>query len=618
MDREHSSHAHGRANDDTQTTARRRRLTSALATLALLLPAAAHSKCTIQAVELPVKMVGARAIATVGIEGTSVPLIVDSGAFFSFLTPAAAAQLKLSVHPIPRNIAVQGLDGKVDADMTTVKKLELLGSSIPDVQFIVGGSEMGAGSMGILGRDILSLVDTEYDLAHGVIRFVVPSEDCSNANMAYWAGTAPVSEIELLRDRDNPALVPAIRGMVKVNDKPLLAVFDSGANATTISLNAAHEAGIADGDMKRTGISYGAAGKGAKSWSAAFAKIDLGGEVIRNSRLEVSDFHIHEDMLLGIDFFLSHRIYVSKKRRLMFLTYNGGRVFAENTVAPAEAAASAASSAGATEDAQLTADAYARRGAASASRGDYAGALADLERACALAPASAAFLAQRGQIHLQLKQPEQATQDFDKALQIDPQQFDARMRRASMRARAKNDDGALADLAELDKALAPEAQMRVEMGHLYLSLHAPAQAVAQYDRWIPHHTREFQVENILYERCWARVQLGTELDKAMDDCDAAVDANAKNPVFLAARGWAFLRQGKPAKARDDFDRSIALKPDAAFALYGRGLARLGLGDQAPGQADLAAARKADREIDAKITRDGLPVAQAALPQQGRL
>ena len=603
MDQGLRSRAHVRANDEARPPARRRRLACALAALALL-PAIAHAKCTIQAAELPVRMVGVRPIATVGIEGQSVPLMVDSGASFSFLTAAAAAQLKLPVHA--PSIAVQGLDGRVDVDMTTVKKLELLGSSIPDVGFIVGGTEPGSGSMGIMGRDILSLVDTEYDLAHGVIRFVVPSEDCSNANMAYWAGTTPVSEIELLRDHDNPTPVPAIRGLIKVNHKPVLAVFDSGSSATTITLDAAHEAGVADGDMRFMGTGYGAAGKGAKSWSAAFAKIDLGGEVIRNSRIGVSDFHIHEDMLLGIDFFLSHRIYVSRKRRLMFLTYNGGRVFTDNIVAPAEAAASGASSAGAADDAPLTADAYARRGAASASRRDYASALADLDRACALAPDSAAFLAQRGQIHLQLRQPDQAMQDFDKALQIDPRQSDALMLRASMRAQAKNADGALTDLAELDKALAPEAQMRVEMGHLYLSLHAPAQAVAQYDRWLPNHAHEFQVENVLYERCWARVQLGTELDKAMDDCDAAVHAKAKNAVFLAARGWVWLRQGKPAQARDDFDRALAIKPNAAFALYGRGLARSGLGEQSPGQADLAAARKADAEIDAKIARDGLP------------
>ena len=34
--------------------------------------------------------------------------------------------------------------------------------------------------------------------------------------------------------------------------------------------------------------------------------------------------------LLGIDFFLSHRIYVSRQQSKMFFTYSGGTVFALN------------------------------------------------------------------------------------------------------------------------------------------------------------------------------------------------------------------------------------------------------------------------------------------------
>ena len=587
----------------------RSRLASMLAALALLLPAAAHSKCTLQTAELPVTMVGARAIATVRINGTSVPLMVDSGAFYSMLTDAAAAQLNLRLVPMPRNLVVKGLGGNVRTHTTSVNKLELLGGSIPDVDFIVGGTEPGAGAMGILGRNILSAADTEYDLAHGVIRLVFPGDDCSNANMAYWAGSTPVSEIDLLRDNNDRFKLPEIRGLVKVNGKELLALFDSGAKGTLVSLRAAHEAGVPDGDMKPSGVSYGLDGKPAKSWTAPIATIDLGGEIISNNRLRVTDYDMPQDMLLGVDFFLSHRIYVAKKRRVMFFTYNGGRVFMDNTVAAAAPAASAAAS----DDPALSADDYARRGAASASRGDYASALADLDRACALAPASAAFFARRGQIRLQLKQPDKAMEDIDKALQIDPLQVDARLQRASMRAFAKNADGALADLAELDKQLAPQAQQRVQMGGLYLGLHAPAPAVAQFDLWIPHHAHEFQIENILYERCWARVQLGVDLDKALDDCDAAVDADAKNPAFLDARAWVYLRQGKLTKARADFNRGLAIKPHNAFLLYGRGLVEQGLGDAAAGQADLDAARKQSASIDVDVGRFGLDAKQAGRP-----
>ena len=588
---------------DTQHTsfARRWRQACVLAACALLLPAAAQAGCTIQTAELPVKMVGTRAIATVRIDGTDVPLVVDTGAAYSMLTAAAAAQLKLKVGS---GIRVGGLTGVVETGTATVKKMELLGGSFPDVEFIVGGVEPGSGAMGLIGRNILSLTDAEYDLAHGVIRFVFPGDGCADANMAYWAGDAPVSEIRLLRDDKHRSRLPPLHGVVKVDDRSEIVLFDSGATSL-VSLQTAHQLGLKESDMTRNGVGYGVSGKPVKAWTAPLAKVDLGGEIISNNRLQVVDVDMEEDMLLGIDFFLSHRIYVSQKRRLMFFTYNGGRVFMYNDAAPATAAASAASSAASGADATLDADAYSRRGAASASRGDFASALADVDRACALAPTSASFLAQRAAIEFALRQPAKAQQDIDKALELDPGQADARLQRATARARDKDTDGALADLAALDKTLAPESQLRVQMGNLYMSLRAPAQAVVQFDLWVPHHEHEFRIERTLYDRCWARVELGVDLDKAVDDCDAAVDADSKSGVYVAGRAWARLRNGAPSKARADFDRSLALRPDHALTLYGRGLARQRLGDAAAGQADLDAARKLDPKIDAEMARRGL-------------
>ena len=594
-----------------RTLVRRGRLASGLMALALLLPAAAHSSCKITTADLPVSMVGARAIATVRINGTSVPMMVDSGAFYSMLTEAAAAQLKLPLRP--GRVAVNGLGGKVKTSVTTVDRLELLGGSVPDVDFIVGGTEPGSGAMGIIGRNILSLADTEYDLAHGVIRLVFPNGDCADANMAYWAGQQPVTEVELLRDADDHFNLPAILGLVKVNDQKLLTLFDSGDYSSMLSLSAAGRVGVAKGDMKAAGFSYGADGKPQKTWLASIASIDIGGEAIRNNRLRVSDFQGRQDLILGIDFFLSHHIYVARKRREMFLTYNGGRVFSENAVEAPAAGASAASGAGLADEPALDADGYARRGAASASRGDYAQALADLDRACALAPTSAAFFVQRGQIRLQLKQADAGWADIDKALQLDPQQVDARLARASKRARSHDTDGALADLAELDRTLAPEAQQRLAMGYLYMTLRAPAQAVPQFDRWIPFHRHEVRIEVTLRERCWARVELGVDLDKALDDCDAAVDAAPKNALFLGDRAWVYLRLGKPKKAVSDFDRALALDPHRAWSMYGRGLAHLALGETTEGQTDLAAARKQQPAIDADIGRAGLPLAPAPAP-----
>ena len=123
-------------------------------------------------------MVGSRAIATVGINGQDVPMLVDSGAwFFSFLTEATAAQLKLrACRCHVAGMEIYGLVGSVDAYVTTVERLELVKGELNDVQFIVGGNEPGEGTMGLMGRNILGFADVEFDLAHGAIRFVLSGQ----------------------------------------------------------------------------------------------------------------------------------------------------------------------------------------------------------------------------------------------------------------------------------------------------------------------------------------------------------------------------------------------------------------------------------------------------------
>jgi tetratricopeptide (TPR) repeat protein len=565
----------------------------------------AHAGCEVESLELPVKMVGSRAVATVGINGTSVPLTVDSGAYFSFLTDDAAEQLKLTMRRNPK-LHVEGLTGKVDARTTIVDKLKLLKGDLPKVQFVVGGNDPGAGTMGLLGRNILSIADTEYDLAHGVIRLLFPNDDCGKANMAYWAGSSPVTTIDLVVDYRNE--LPDIRAWAKLNGIDTSVVFDTGAT-TVVSAWAATRAGVAEANLKRAGSVHGAGAGRADSWTGTFDKFELGGEVIRNNRLEVADFRWDGDMLLGIDFFLSHRIYVSKKQSKMFFTYNGGPVFALDRSRAASAAAPEPDPAvGAVQAA--TADEFARRGAASAARRHYESALADLDKACELEPTSAAFFAQRGVIQAALNHPAKAIEDFDKALQLDPTDVDARANRASLRIVQKDRDGAKADLAALDKALAPQSPMRLAVSHLYLELGEPAQSVAQLNQWLSTHPRESARDSALNSRCWARVMLGAELDQALDDCDNAVDDDPKNSAFLDSRGWVYLRMGKYQKALSDFDRSIEYRRDGASSLYGRGLVKMRLGDAAGSAADLAAARKVQPDIDLSVPHTDLTTESA--------
>ncbi|HEY4081089.1 MAG TPA: aspartyl protease family protein [Burkholderiaceae bacterium] len=585
-----------------------------------MLPKPASAACKLQTLELPVTMVGLRAVTTLGINGTEVPLIVDSGAFYSFLTHAAAQQLNLRIGSLPYGFRIEGLTGSVDAGLTTVKTVKVGNSEIPNVEFIVGGNAETNGTMGLLGRNFLAIADVEYDLAHGSIKLIFPNDDCSKTMMAYWAGDKPVGELEL-QDSNRSSKVPAIVGTARLNGKKLDVLFDTGA-LSSVSLSAAKRAGITD--MKPNGRIYGAGRGNAESWTAVADKFELGGEAISNIRMEVADFSDNDfDMMLGIDFFLSHRIYVSKKQHRMYFTYNGGPVFLLSAVERAKAAghalpagaanAESAASAAASADEPTDAVGYARRGAASAARLDYAHALADLDHACEMAPQVADYFVRRGAVHEMAGQQELAMRDFSAALRLDALLAEPRLRRAELRAQAKDREGAIQDLQMLDKILAPQASERLRIARLYQHLELHEAALPQWGLWIKSHPKDHELATVYNNRCWARMLLNVELKEALDDCDEAIDRNSDDGSYYDSRAWLRLRRGELRKARSDFDHALELRPKTSWSLYGRGIVRRKQGELAQGQADIEAARQLDKTIDDNAARYGLaadPVASA--------
>jgi tetratricopeptide (TPR) repeat protein len=593
------------ANQSALQARPRTRAACALLALGLLLaPAASDAACHVKVAQLDVHMVGTRAMTSVGINGQDVPLMIDTGAFFSTLSEAAAAQLHLSSRRMP-DLDVQGLAGRIHTRVATVEQLKLFKGTIPDVEFLVGGNEIGNGAMGVIGRNLLTFADTEYDFAHGFLRLVFPNDDCAKDNMAYWAeGDTMISQADLVHHHDTDFSRQPIVATVKLNGQDVDALFDTGAT-TAVSLQAAKHAGVKLADMTPDGDMWGAGKGSVKAWIAPFDTFELGGEQIRHNRMEVGAFDSQDggDMLVGIDFFLSHHIYVSMQQKRMYFTYNGGPVFMLNKATPEAAAASAPGQA-------MDAESYVRRGAASRARGELRDALADFDHACKLAPRDAACFAARGELQQQLDAPAKALQDFDIALGLDPSQMQARLSRAWARHAAGNDAAALADLTELDRTLPSQAAARLSMANLLSDMNEPARALPQLDQWIAVHLHDIALPAAYNERCWSRVLLGSELAKALDDCDKAIDLDdATNPAYLDSRGWVRLRSGQWHTAAADFDRALALKPGLTSSLVGRSIARSRLGDLRASQADLAAARQLQPTIVEDLQRLGLSEGQ---------
>lgn len=569
--------------------------------------AATAERCQIRQMEIPVRLVDRRPIATVQINGTAVSLLVDSGAFFSMLAPATATQLNLTLHKPPPQLEVRGYTGTVDTKLTRVDSLGLQGAQLPNVEFLVGGSETGWAAQGLLGRDVLSQADTEYDLAHGVVRLSFPKGDCQQTRLAHWAGDAPVIELPL--DDNQPRSDSAIRVKVLINGRKSLALLDTGAPRTSMSLTAALRAGVDREQLKPNGQASGLGQRKVASWRGRIATLEVGGEKINNADMTIDDVPgLEQDLILGLDYFLSHRIYVSRLQGQLYATWNGTPVFAtERDPAAQRDTRDAAVPADVDPD---NADALARRGAAALAARDYERALADLNRACELAPGVATTFFDRARVHLAQQHHPQALADLDTALRLDPKLAEARFRRALLRELLDDDAAAQADLQQLDATLPPSSHLRSGMATLHAAAGRAPEALRQFDLWVDSHPEDAGLADVLNGRCWLRTRLNFDVPLALNDCQRAVQLDPASADARDSLGWTYLRLGDAARARKAFDQALRIRPQAT-ALYGRGLAWRRLNDPAAADQDLEAARRLRPAIDDEARRLGFEFVDAA-------
>jgi hypothetical protein len=293
--------------------------------LVILMVAAAPSRsdaapCSIaKLAELPVTMAGLRPMVPVSFNGAQAQLIVDSGAFYSMLSPSRAAELKLKVGSAKVNFRVVEASGEFVPALAGVAQFSIANVPMTNIQFLVGGGDPGAGAAGLLGQNILGMADVEYDLAKGVIRIMRPTADCGEATLAYWATSVPYSLIKI-DPGSKPRPIHTV-GAALLNGKPIRVVFDTGAPTSTLTLAAARRVGISPNSPDVVPM-------GSSSWIGPFASLKIDTEEMKNVRLRFSDFSMDEgDLLLGADFFLSHRVYVANSQDKLYFTYNGGPPF---------------------------------------------------------------------------------------------------------------------------------------------------------------------------------------------------------------------------------------------------------------------------------------------------
>ncbi len=209
----------------------------------------------------------------------------------------------------------------------------------------------------------------------------------------------------------------------------------------------------------------------------------------------------------------------------------------------------------------------------------------------------AAALVARGRIRVDQAQFGRAMTDFGRALRINSRNAQAYAARGILHQVRGAYDVAMRDF---DLALSIEPTLETALTGREEAL---ANRVVQFREQLQVLTERLRDApadaNLLNNRCWLRVINDDDLDAALADCNAALQASPGNSAALDSRGLVHLKRGDFAAAIADYDAALAVDGDRGHYLYGRGIARIRMGLMAEGQADLAEAERLEPGIAAQ-------------------
>jgi predicted aspartyl protease len=319
---------------------------AACAALAVLLPAApAFAKCQLgQVAALPVRVTASRILLDAKINGEPVEVILDTGAQASMVFGETARDLKLPHTDALGSGSMYGVAGGFHAGKVRIRDFALGEVMVHDLVVWSGGYTHGEHVAMLLGRDVLKHWDVEYDVQHGAVRLLRPS-DCHGDQVVYWTDSR--AAVNGLPEGD------ALNLPVRLNGVPILATLDTGSPESAVGTLAARAARVAFGpDASAQARVVGLGQQALSAKRADFDQVAIGAEVVRHASLTVTDLFLQNrqettgsllgeradngaEMLLGLDFVRAHRILVAPDQGMIYFTYAGGPVFAPP--APAQA-----------------------------------------------------------------------------------------------------------------------------------------------------------------------------------------------------------------------------------------------------------------------------------------
>jgi hypothetical protein len=323
---------------------------AALACAAVVSPALANADCKLlQVAEFKTDPKSYSPVVGGSINGNPVKVLIDSGATTSMVSQHEADRLGLSTIEM-MGMRAHGIGGDTPVYRAHIDRLKIGNLEKANLDlFVSGDADKDWPTAIVLGDDVLSKVDVEFDLADNVVRLFMP-QGCTPPQLVYWG--APYSQAPLL---DWNSSYPAIQTKALINGKQILVELDSGAEVSLVDATAADAASVARPDPSATppAAIQGMGPRPEQPWTGRFDNFAMGDEKISHLNIQVLAFtggmtqtetgsHTPRpldstpSMFIGDDFLHAHRVFVDNQDHLILFSYQGGPIF---RIAQAEAPA---------------------------------------------------------------------------------------------------------------------------------------------------------------------------------------------------------------------------------------------------------------------------------------
>jgi tetratricopeptide (TPR) repeat protein len=279
------------------------------------------------------------------------------------------------------------------------------------------------------------------------------------------------------------------------------------------------------------------------------------------------------------------------------------------------------------------AELYNNRGAYHIRFKQYGAAVADLTSALDIEPDRTDYLTNRAVAYRRLGKYDLAYADLDHAHRIDPNDQNTYWERTLIDLDRRDYESALKDTHSATAVGAPNYHHAMVLAYLYERHGDLDNAIAVYTSVVSQggiwkilavfrgnayleagkqeladaDFAEAASANGDYAyasalRCYARTRLATELALAALDCDRAVAARPDERYVHDIRAFLLFTSGRYGDAIEEYSVSMRLDPAWKASQFGRGMARRKSGDMKGGDADLAAARADDPDVEKEYER----------------